>query len=54
MSREIDALRERADMIQTKLVGHRHNASPGQVEIPTSDFDAMYLLILELREKLGI
>ena len=45
---------ERADKVQRKLVAHKHNASPGQVEVPTKDFDEMYLLILELRQQLGI
>lgn len=47
----MEELRERADKIQTMLVGARNNASPGQVELSTSEFDAMYCLILDLREQ---
>jgi len=51
VGKDIDELRERADKIQTRLVAARNNASPGQVELTTDEFDAAYCLILDLREQ---
>jgi len=48
---KLEELRERADKVQIKLVAARHNASPGQVELTTAEFDAAYCLILDLRDQ---